>query len=412
MEPHHDPDDAQPILPLARRRRPRLRPGRPAQLRLTIDPDGQDVGTAYVVAPIEGDLAPGTYTLVPEGSGDPGLATVFERRGRTFVGVVAPGLEGASRTFTLEPGTPDDRPTVRIKPGPDREFTVTLGDEVLTQLVQGERKPYLYPVNGPTGAPITRAYPMEEDVEGEDQDHPHQRSFWFTHGNVNGYDFWAADPKNGDNPKFGTIRQTGAAVVAEGAVGILRTTDDWLGPDGEPVCDDVRRFTFYAGANPRILDVDVTIRASHGPVTFGDTKEGMFGLRLASSMDVKRKQGGKITNAEGITDTDAWGKPSPWVDYTGPVQGQTVGVAILNHPSSFRYPTTWHVRDYGLFAANPFGYGDFKTVAREGAHTLPEGESMRFRYRVILHKGTTDKADIAGAFDAYEHAPKVTLTAK
>ena len=78
----------------------------------------------------------------------------------------------------------------------------------------------------------------------------------------------------------------------------------------------------------------------------------MFGLRVATSMDVTSKKGGKIINAEGIENTPAWGKPSPWVDYTGPVGGKTVGVAIFNHPSSFRYPTTWHVRDYGLFAAN------------------------------------------------------------
>ncbi len=125
-------------------------------------------------------------------------------------------------------------------------------------------------------------------------------------------------------------------------------------------------------------------------------------------MDVKRKQGGQIVNAEGITDTDAWGKASPWVDYTGPVKGKTVGVAILNHPESFRYPTTWHVRDYGLFAANPFGYHDFG-VDKPGSHTIPAGESIHFRYRVILHEGRTDEARIAAAFQAFAEPPKVEI---
>ncbi len=165
---------------------------------------------------------------------------------------------------------------------------------------------------------------------------------------------------------------------------------------------------FSGTATTRVLDFEVTIKATGKPVTFGDTKEGMFGLRVASTMDVKAKKGGKITNAEGITDGAAWGKASPWVDYTGPVDGQTVGVAILNHPESFRYPTTWHVRDYGLFAANPFGWHDFG-MNKAGNYTIPSGESIRFEYRVILHKGPTDKAGIPAAFQAFAQPPTVEV---
>ena len=153
---------------------------------------------------------------------------------------------------------------------------------------------------------------------------------------------------------------------------------------------------------------DTDSKASAGPVTFGDTKEGMFGLRVATSMDVTSKKGGKIRNAEGVEDKDAWGKPSPWVDYTGPVDGKTAGVAILNHPSSFRYPTTWHVRDYGLFAANPFGWHDFGQK-NSGEYVLPKGESIRFRYRIILHEGTTDSAALPAAFQAYEAPPQAAI---
>jgi hypothetical protein len=102
------------------------------------------------------------------------------------------------------------------------------------------------------------------------------------------------------------------------------------------------------------------------------------------------------------------GQASPWVDYTGPVDGRTVGVAILNHPDSFRYPTTWHVRDYGLFAANPFGWRDFG-MKTAGDYTLPAGESITFRYRVILHDGDTASADLPAAFRAYARPPKVEI---
>jgi hypothetical protein len=220
---------------------------------------------------------------------------------------------------------------------------------------------------------------------------------------VNDIDFWS-EMKN-----HGSIKETARKTVVSGpAVGVIRTTDDWLGPDGKKVCEDERVVRFYDTRDARMLDFDITIKATEGPVTFGDTKEGMFGLRVASSMDVNRKKGGKITNSEGQTDDDAWGKPAPWVDYTGPVGSETLGIAILNHPDSFRYPTTWHVRTYGLFAANPFGWHDFGRAER-GDHTIPSGQSIAFRYRVIFHKGETAQAKIPSAFQSYIKPPAVEV---
>jgi hypothetical protein len=137
----------------------------------------------------------------------------------------------------------------------------------------------------------------------------------------------------------------------------------------------------------------------------------MFGVRVASSMDVDRKLGGRITNAEGLTDAGAWGKASPWVDYTGPVEGKTVGITIMNHPRSFRYPTTWHVRTYGLFAANPFGWHDFG-LGKTGEHTLEAGQELWFGYRVILHEGKTDASRIAEAFEGYKDPPRVEVSSR
>jgi len=148
--------------------------------------------------------------------------------------------------------------------------------------------------------------------------------------------------------------------------------------------------------------------SNRGPVTFGDTKEGMFGLRVASSMDVNKKRGGLILNAEGLRDDAAWGKPSAWVDYSGPLGGRTVGIAILNHPDSFRYPTHWHVRTYGLFAANPFGWHDFG-IGKSGTYTLPQGHSLRFSYRVIFHDGDAQAARIAEHFRQYASPPAITV---
>ncbi len=373
-------------------------------------PDDAKGKTYPLVVKIDADVASGAYTLTPRDGGEAVAAQVFTlgEKGERFLGAVLERARDRHEVrYEMEPAS-SAKDGVRLNREGDN-IRVSLGDDLLTVYHAGEaNKPFFYPVIGPTGASFTRAYPIEE-VEGEDKDHPHQRSFWFTHGNVNGIDFWASDPKNPPKSNYGTIRETSRAALVEGpAVGVIQTTNDWQGPDGKTLCKDERRFVFYHMNNPRVIDVDVTIHATDEPVTFGDTKEGMFGLRLASSMDVKRKQGGKITTSEGLNDYEAWGKPAAWVDYIGPVQDKTVGVAILNNPESFRYPTHWHVRDYGLFAANPFGYEDFG-MKKSGAHTIQPGESITFRYRVILHEGDTQAADIPAAFGAYAHPPRVEV---
>ncbi len=161
---------------------------------------------------------------------------------------------------------------------------------------------------------------------------------------------------------------------------------------------------FQTDGGRRIIDFDIVIRASDGPVVFGDTKEGSFGVRVASSIRVDSKQGGQIVNSEGRENADAWGKRAAWVDYHGPVDGQTAGIAILNHPSSFRFPTYWHVRTYGLFAANPFGIHDF-TGGDAAAYTLPTGDSLSLRYRLVLHAGDEKEGSIAEAYQAYAKEP-------
>ena len=113
--------------------------------------------------------------------------------------------------------------------------------------------------------------------------------------------------------------------------------------------------------------------------------------------------GGKIVNAEGIEDLRSVGQGVSLGRLPRPAQGDHVGIAILNHPSSFRYPTHWHVRTYGFFAANPFGLHDFNPARKEGAgnHEMKQGDKFTLRYRVIFHKGDEKEGKIADAFQKY-----------
>ncbi|MGA2033798.1 MAG: PmoA family protein [Thermoguttaceae bacterium] len=262
-------------------------------------------------------------------------------------------------------------------------------------LVRSGSKPILWPILGPTGQPVTRSFPMDS-AKRETKDHPHQRSLWLTHGDVNGIDFWA------ETPGSGQIRHREFVTVRSGRQALLVTRNDWISPDGAKQCEDERRLTFGADAAGRWIDFDTTIRAGDGPVRFGDTKEGAFGVRVAESLCVDAKQGGQIVNSRGQRDAATWGQPAEWVDYHGPVDGRTVGIAILNHPGSFRFPTCWHVRTYGLFAANPFGRKDFGPGGqRQGPYTLAAGQTLRLKYRIVLHCGDEKAGKVAAVFAAY-----------
>ncbi len=282
-------------------------------------------------------------------------------------------------------------------------LTIHRDGKLLTRyLLKSGTKPILYPVLGPDGVPMTRRYPIESTGEHEREDHIHHRSFWFTHGDVNGIDFWAE--KEGVT---GQIIHESFDEVTDGETARVVTTNRWVDPEGNIVCRDRRTITFGTDEGTPYIDFDVTVMAGEKEVTFGDTKEGSFGIRVAGSMKVDAKQGGTIVNREGIKNGDAWAKRSSWVDYYGPVKGKTVGFAILNHPSSYGYPTYWHVRTYGLFAANPFGVHDFAGKdGPSGDHTIEPGGKMHLRYRVLLHEGTTDEADIEAAFTRYEKVEK------
>ena len=279
----------------------------------------------------------------------------------------------------------------------DRGVAVKLDGQPFTEyLIRSGNKPILWPLVGPTGVPLTREYPLRT-VDGESHDHPHHRSLWFTHGSVNGIDFW------GESPKGGEIRHREFAEVQGGPQARIVALDDWLDHEGKKICEDRRTLVFQAADGQRIIDFDLRVTATDGRLVFGDTKEGSFGLRVADWLKVDAPGHGQIVNSEGQLDAAAWGQRADWVDYHAPHDGKTLGIAILNHPSSFRYPTYWHVRTYGLFAANPFGKSEFTDTKSQsdGSATVEPGQSLVFRYRVILHEGDEKVAHISNDFATY-----------
>jgi hypothetical protein len=287
---------------------------------------------------------------------------------------------------------------------------VEIDGQPFTALYMGKdtTKPYLHPLRAASRTIVTRGYPMEP-TEGERKDHIHQRGLWFTHGDVNGFDFWGNDPTQ-QSPKKGRIVLNKVQQVKSGnRSGTIQASFDWLDAQGGKLLTEARKMVFHAHPTLRIVDLEITLEAAR-EVKFGDTKEGTFAIRLAAWMEepdqrapAAPKRTGKMVNAEGLqTERNAWGKRSPWMDYCGEKDGEKLGVAIFDHPGNPKHPTFWHSRGYGLFAANIFGERDFlRDKQRDGSVTLTAGGKLRFRYRVVIHPGDTASANIAGLYQEY-----------
>lgn len=297
---------------------------------------------------------------------------------------------------------------VKITPGPEKVAIEIDGKPFTDFWVGGSQvvKPYLWPLRAASGTYVTRMWPMEnvqEEASIARPDHPHQRGLWFAHASVNGLDFWNIAPI--DKPPYNRPDRGKIVLEKMGAIksgkksGSIAATFDWNDHDGKTLLKEARTMTFYNDPKLRTVDFDIVLTAVQ-QVKFGDEKDGVFGLRLRPVLQ-EDKGTGHITNADGGEgEKQVWGKPSHWCDYSGEINGEKVGIAIFDNPANPR-PSRWHVRGYGLFAANPFGQHAFDRTLPDGSVTLQPGQTLHYRYRMIIHPGDAKTADIAGQWAKY-----------
>lgn len=299
---------------------------------------------------------------------------------------------------------------VKITPGPEKIAVEINGKPFTDFYVAGAdvTKPYLHPLRTASGIYVTRMWPMEkvaEEASIAKPDHQHQRGLWFAHDSVIAHgvklDFWNNEASY-TTPNRGKIVLDKLGHVTSGKHrGSIAATFDWTDLAGRKVLTESRVMTFYADPKLRIIDIDITL-APVETVTFGDGKDGVFGIRMRPILQ-EAGGTGHIVNADGLeTEKQVWGKPSNWCDYSGEVHGEKVGIAILDNPENPHHPVRWHVRGYGLFAANPFGLAVFTNdKSQDGSMTVQPGQTLRFRYRVIIHPGDVKTADVAGLWQRY-----------
>ncbi|MGA8597023.1 MAG: PmoA family protein [Bryobacteraceae bacterium] len=271
-------------------------------------------------------------------------------------------------------------------------------------------KPYLMPLRTASGIIVTRAFPVVNDVSAGNPKasafEPHQRPLYFGHGDIDGLDFWQEqvfDKYYDDHghQAYGHVKlKTVEQDDASGNSATVRARFTLNSPNNRVIGEEAQSFIFSGDENTRIIDCEFSLYATNGPLDIGDTKEGTFAIRLAPELSAPHDN---MLNSQGAKGEKAiWGKPSDWVDYSGTISGKPVNIAVFDSPKSFRHPTTWHARAYGLLAANPFGLREFtKDPNKDGSWTIPEGKSVTFRYRVLIHDGEFDFSEISAAYRRY-----------
>jgi Methane oxygenase PmoA len=278
-------------------------------------------------------------------------------------------------------------------------------------------KPVLYPIKTLSGVTVTRGYPVAPR-QGERTDHPHHLGLWMNYESVNGFDFWnnstaiAAEKK----PHYGSIHhQKVLASESKKDKAKLETLSHWVDPEGNVLLEETTLFVFSKKENNFIIDRISTLVAKVDQVMFKDVKDGMLAIRVSRQLELPSKENSKYVDAhgnvttvppsenaqvtgmyvneEGVTGDDVWGKRSRWTCLNGVQDGEKVSIAIIDHPENPGYPTYWHARGYGLFAANPLGQKVFSEGKEELNLSLKNGEKVSFKYRIIIHSGSTITSD-------------------
>src|ERR1035438_5513746 len=310
-----------------------------------------------------------------------------------------------------------------------RRVDITIDGTAFTSYIwpTSLKKPVLYPIVDADGVTITRGYPLEVRP-GERVDHPHHAGLWFNYESTNGFDFWnnsdAIQPER--RAKMGTVLQTRIVSTKSGAdLGELVVESVWVTGDNKQILNQTTRYIFMRRSQARVIDEVITLKALD-QVVFKDAKDGLFGLRVASWLESPEEKGGIFLDAsgnptkvdaapagssnpatgeyltsEGVKGTAAWGTRGRWCALTGHTGSHTVTVAIIDNPANPGYPTTWHARGYGLFAANPLGRSVFDPKQPPLNFTLEKGQSACFRYRIVLDSHAASPEELNREADSF-----------
>lgn len=287
-----------------------------------------------------------------------------------------------------------------LKSANENKVDISIGGRPFTSFLYPDslEKPVLYPLRAASGTVVTRSFPLESRA-GDPTDHPHHLGVWFNFESVNGLDFWnnsyaiPADKKK----LYGWIRTDRILETKSGDTGVLTYHANWTNEQKDIILEETTRYEFSGDGDQRIIDRFTTLKANKD-AAFNDAKDGMLGIRLAHELQIPDAEDAKLLDKDrlatgnyvtsaGKTGNDAWSSRAVWCKVFGKMGADSVSISIIDHPKNINYPTFWHARGYGLFAANPLGEKIFTNGKSEKNLHLKKGESVTFRYRIVINNG-------------------------
>lgn len=329
--------------------------------------------------------------------------------------------------FILTATAQKNQPVKIIRSATENKIDIQIGGKLFTSFLYPDslEKPVLYPVNTAGGTAVTRGFPLNPQP-GDPTDHPHHIGIWFNFENVNGLDFWNnsyAIPAN-KKSQYGWIKTDKITEAASGATGTLAYHANWVNIHNKTLAQENTRFVFSGTAHRRIIDRITTITADT-VLLFTDAKDGLFAIRVAHALQIPTDKDQKFTDdkgnvtivkggadkipngnylsSEGKIGDSVWSTRGRWCKMFGKLGNDSVSIVIMDHPQNPNYPTYWHARGYGLFAANPLGEKIFSNGVKTKNLQLQKGESVTFRYRVVVEdgKGTIAVSEMNKLADAF-----------
>jgi hypothetical protein len=303
------------------------------------------------------------------------------------------------------------QPVKVVQSTKENKVDILIGGKLFTSFLYPDslEKPVLYPVMAASGTVVTRGFPLNPQP-GDPNDHPHHIGIWFNFENVNGLDFWNNSYAIPIEKKhlYGWIKTDRILKASSGNKGALSYHANWINQQNEVLMEETTSFEFSGTGQQRIID-RVTELKANTDVLFTDAKDGMLGIRLAHALQMPTDKDEKFTDdkgnitivnggtdkvangnyvsSEGKQGNEVWSTRGRWCKVYGKMGDDSVSVVVIDHPLNPNYPTFWHARGYGLFAANPLGEKIFTNGKSVKNLSLKKGESVSFRYRIIVDEG-------------------------
>ncbi|HEX9151380.1 MAG TPA: PmoA family protein [Flavobacterium sp.] len=305
------------------------------------------------------------------------------------------------------------KPVVFVQNEKEQKIDVMIEGKFFTSYLYSNSidKPVLFPLVTVSGTTVTRGFPLATRAN-ERTDHPHHIGMWFNYGDVNGLDFWNNSDaiKTADKPKYGSIRHQKIVAVKSGPQkGELKVSSNWVDNNGKIVLKETTILVFSGDDNSRTIDRTTTLTAQEEKVTFKDNKEGLLGIRVARELEMPSEKAeiftdaqglattvavlnnegvtGNFLSSKGITGNEVWGTRGNWCMMYGQKNGEDIAISIIDHPNNPGYPTYWHARGYGLFAANTLGQEVLSGGKEKLNFSLDARNSVTFKYRVMITNG-------------------------